>query len=141
MASVRTYATRNGFDYQVSTDLPDEIKNKFGQKNIRNLSDFWKVGILANREYSLVIDWDVMLSESFNPVLNDAILVNHMGDNFLYNGDDKEMFKIIQDVMISDFKSENIQGQLFHAFCKCVENKKIEINGENILNETGYCHG
>lgn len=141
MDSVRAFAFRNGFEYQLMTELSNEIKSRFGSKNIRNLSDFWKIDILANKCYSLVIDRDVFLSDIFSPDFTDNILINHMGDNFLYNGAYAETFTIIKETMVADFRSEEIRGQLFHAFCKCIREKKININEENILNETGYSHG
>lgn len=128
MKTVRAFAERNNYQYKIITDLKDKSR---GTNNKRNLCDFVKANTLANEPYTIIFDWDIVLKKSFTLFLSDNFLINRYGDNVLYNGNQIDVFKKIEQYMIEHFESEHENGMLFKAWMA----NKLLYTGNNILLE------
>jgi hypothetical protein len=51
---MRFFSDKKKFKHIIVKELPEEIL-KYGNSNIRNLSDFWKISLLSTKPNSLII--------------------------------------------------------------------------------------
>jgi hypothetical protein len=131
VASVKTWADRHGYEYIQVTEVPLQYKD---MPNIRVISNYMRVDLLAEESNRIYMDWDVVLQDDFNLELGDKILVDKMGDQVMYNANHCEEFKKMREYMTPIRKFE--LGVIFNGFCAGV----IDRDKFGIIDSAGWEH-
>lgn len=111
MQTVSTWAKANGHEYRVITAVPEVYADLI---NLRVISDYHRVDLLAADADTAYFDWDVRLLEGFTLCSGATPKFNHMGDNIMYSGD-TTFWQKIREWMGDPLEHKGEIGRIFHA--------------------------
>jgi hypothetical protein len=96
MDSVKLWCDNNNYQYTTLTKMSDWcIKNKLSPVVA---SEWMRIELLIKNPYSCFVDWGIEIKD--NIILNESPLLFPFFDQFIYNGNNTELFKIIYKKMI-----------------------------------------
>jgi hypothetical protein len=90
MQTVNDYADSNGYTYTVISSIPDWYRGGSSYAELRTLSEWMRLDILAEQSHTLYVDWDIKLKPSFiipdgltlSPQIFDCMIYNHTDTGF-----------------------------------------------------------
>jgi hypothetical protein len=132
MESVKKFAKRNGFEYCLLTEVPQQYRE---YKDVRVLSNYMRVDLLASDPCAIYFDWDVLLDDEFQLTFDNAPLFNRMGDNVMYSGN-VEFWKKVR-MWMGDIKEYRYElPRIFNALRSGV----VRIEKEMIIEDKHFKH-
>jgi hypothetical protein len=115
MLTVQKWAEKNGYEYKVITEQPEKLKGL----SPRIASDWMRIELLIENPYSCFVDWGIEIKDEI--ILGDDPLLFPFFDQFVYNGNNTELFKSVYRKMIErkiksrdEWKVE--EGTIYKAF-------------------------
>lgn len=115
MLTVQKWAEKNGYEYKVITEQPEKLKGL----SPRIASDWMRIELLIENPYSCFVDWGIEIKDEI--ILGDDPLLFPCFDQFIYNGNNTELFKSVYRKMIErktksrdEWKDED--GIIYKAF-------------------------
>jgi len=111
--SQKRFADLNNMEYISITEIPEWGK-RYAMTNA--IVDRIKLEYLANENNILACDWDIQLYDNFQLPFRPSLGDN--GNNFMWNGNDKEIFKKSFDELV---EYEKNHSKYYCEYCRAMK--------------------